>query len=51
MLVLDQKIAKQMKEDVEDSIFHDDNQFIDTLADLETDEEIIDRCLGGKKNE
>ena len=46
MLALDNKIAQQMKEDIEDSIFHDEvGSFIDSLADLETDEEIINKCL------
>ena len=52
MLALDKKIAQQMKEDIEDSVFHNEiGQFIDSLAELETDEEIINKCLGGKKDE
>ena len=52
MLQLDKIIARGMKEDIEDSIFADDmGQFIDTLADLETDQDIINKCLGGKDNE
>ena len=49
---LDKKIAQGMKEDIEDSIFADEfGEFIDTLADLETDQDIIINCLGGNKNE
>ena len=52
MEYLDKKIARGMKEDIEDSIFADElGQFIDTLADLETDQDIINNCLGGNKNE
>ena len=52
MLPLDQKIVKEMKEELEDSIFHDEfGEFIDSLADLETDKDIIDNCLGGNNNE
>ena len=52
MTELDKKIARQMKEEIEDSVFSDEfGYFIDSLADLETDKEIIDRCLGGNDNE
>ena len=52
MLALDKKIAQGLKEDIEDSVFNDDmGQFIDTLADLETDQDIINNCLGGNENE
>ena len=52
MEYLDRKIARGMKEDIEDSIFTDEiGQFIDSLADLETDQDIINNCLGGNKNE
>ena len=52
MLALDKKIAQGFKEDIEDSVFHDEmGQYIDTLADLETDQDIINNCLGGNENE
>lgn len=52
MLALDKKIAQGLKEEIEDSVFDDEmGQFIDTLADLETDQDIINNCLGGTKNE
>lgn len=52
MEYLDKKIARTMKEEIEDSIFTDElGQFIDTLADLETDEDIINDVLGGNNNE
>lgn len=52
MEYLDKKIARGMKEEIEDSIFADElGQFIDSLADLETDEDIIKDCLGGDKDE
>ena len=52
MLPLDKKIIKEMKEDIEDSIFADEyGEFIDSLADLDTDEDIINKCLGGDKDE
>ncbi len=52
MLPLDKKIVKEMKEDIEDSIFADEyGEFIDSLADLDTDEDIINKCLGGDKDE
>lgn len=52
MLHLDKKIAQGMKEEIEDSVLNDEmGQFIDTLADLETDEDIIRKCLGGEENE
>ena len=52
MEYLDKKIARGMKEEIEDSVFADElGQYIDTLADLETDEDIINNCLGGKDNE
>lgn len=52
MLPLDKKIVQEMKEDIEDSVFHDEiGCFIDSLAGLKTDEEIISNCLGGNKNE
>ena len=48
MTYLDHKIVKEMKEDIEDSVFSDEiGQFIDSLAELETDEDIINNCLGG----
>ena len=52
MLPLDKKIVKEMKEDIEDYIFADEyGEFIDSLADLDTDEDIINKCLGGDKDE
>ena len=52
MQFLDEKIVKEMKEDIEDSVFTDElGVFIDSLADLETDEEIIERCVGGDDDE
>lgn len=52
MLSLDKKIVKEMKEEIEDSVFADEyGEFIDSLADLETDKDIIDKCLGGKEDE
>ena len=49
---LDNKIVQEMKEDIEDSVFADElGVFIDSLADLETDEEIIERCAGGDDDE
>lgn len=49
---LDKKIAKGFKEDIEDSVFADEfGEFIDSLADLETDQDIIKNCLGGNDNE
>lgn len=51
MEFLDKRIVNEMKEDIEDSVFTDEiGQFIDSLADLETDKDIIDKCLGGKQN-
>lgn len=52
MEYLDKKIAKSMKEEIEDSVFADEmGEFIDSLADLETDQDIINNCLGGHENE
>lgn len=52
MEFLDKKIVQEMKSDIEDSVFADEyGEFIDSLADLETDKEIIDKCLGGNNNE
>ena len=52
MTYLDNKIVQEMKEDIEDSVFADEyGSFIDSLADLETDEDIIERCSGGNKDE
>ena len=52
MIGLDKKIVQEMKADIEDSVFADEyGEFIDSLADLETDKDIIDRCLGGNKDE
>lgn len=52
MLALDKKIAQGLKEDIENSVFADEyGEFIDSLADLETDQDIIKRCLGGNENE
>lgn len=51
MTYLDNKIMQEMKEDIEDSVFADEYSFIDSLADLETDEDIINKCSGGNKDE
>lgn len=52
MTGLDKKIVQEMKEDIEDSVFADEyGPFIDSLADLETDEEIVKLYLGGSKDE
>ena len=52
MEYLDKKIARTMKEEIEDSIFADElGQYIDTLADLDTDEDIINDVLGGNEDE
>ena len=52
MEYLDKKIARDMKEEIVDSVFADElGQYIDTLADLETDEDIINDVLGGNDNE
>ena len=51
MLQIDKKIVEDLKEDIEDSVFTDEYGYlIDSLADLETDEDIIKKCLGGKKD-
>lgn len=52
MEYLDKKIARTMKEDIEDSIFADEmGPFIDSLADLETDEDIVNDVLEGGNND
>lgn len=52
MVALDQKIVNEMKSDIEDAIFADEyGEYIDALADLETDKEIIDKYSGGQDNE
>ena len=52
MSSLDKKIAKEMKEDIEDTVFTDEFGYvIDSLADLETDKDIFDKYDGGKKDE
>ena len=52
MLHLDNIIAQELKSDIEDSVFADEyGEFIDTLADLKTDADIVNDCLGGYKNE
>lgn len=49
---LDNKIVQEMKADIEDSVFTDEiGPFIDTLADLETDKDIIDGIIGGDDDE
>ena len=51
MVHLDNKIVKEMKEDIEDSVFADEyGEFIDSLADLKTDKDILENC-GGMENE
>lgn len=46
-------IVKEMKEDIDDAVFSDEmGPFIDSLAGLQTDEDIINSCCsGGKKDE
>lgn len=52
MLALDTIILKEMQEDIDTSIFTDEfGPYIDSLADLECDEDIINKCLGGDYNE
>ena len=52
MTHLDSKIVQEMKDDIEDAIFADEyGECIDALAGLETDEDIINNCLGGDENE
>ena len=52
MLHLDKKIAQELKDDIEDSVFADEfGECIDSLADLDTDEDIINNCLGGNEDE
>lgn len=52
MTALDKKIVQEMKEEIEDSVFADEyGYFIDSLADLEMDEEIVNRYTGGNKDE
>lgn len=52
MTHLDKKILQEMKEDIEDSVFSDEyGECICSLADLDTDKDIIDRCLGGNDDE
>ena len=52
LLALDTIILKEMQEDIDTSIFTDElGQYIDSLADLECDEDIINKCLGGNCNE
>lgn len=51
MLQLDKKIVNDLKEDIDDSVFADEYGYlIDSLADLETDKDIVEKCLGGNKN-
>ena len=52
MEFLDKKIVQEMKADIEDSVFADEyGEFIDSLAGLQTDKEIIEASLGGNENE
>jgi hypothetical protein len=52
MSYLDKLIVNEMTEDIEESVFSDEmGEFIDSLADLETDKDIIDRCIGGNEGE
>lgn len=52
MSYLDKLLVQEMTSDIEEAVFVDEmGQFIDTLADLETDEDIINKCLGGEDNE
>ena len=52
MEFLDRKIMQEMKADIEDSVFADEyGEFIDSLAGLETDKDIIEKCLGGNEDE
>lgn len=52
MRYLDEKMVKEMKEEIEDTVFSDEyGECIDSLADLDTDKDIIDKCLGGNCDE
>ena len=52
MELLDKKIVKEMKDDIDDYILSDEyGPFIDVMADLERDEEIIRRCREEVKDE
>lgn len=52
MLALDKRIAQGFKEDIVHSVLSDEmGEFIDSLANLETDKDIIERCSGGEKDE
>ena len=51
-MFLENKIIQEMKDEIEDSVFADEyGEFIDSLADLDTDKDIIDKCTGGVENE
>ena len=49
---LDKKLVQEMKSEIEDMVFTDEiGPFIDTLADLQTDKDIIESCIGGDSDE
>lgn len=51
MSQLDNKMVKEMREDIEESVFLDEFGYaIDSLADLETDKDIFDKYCGGDNN-
>ena len=48
MSQLDNKIVKEMKEDIDDAVMNDEFGYvIDSLAGLETDKDIFDKYEGG----
>lgn len=52
MTGLDNKIVQEMSQEIEDMVYSDDmGPYIDSLAGLETDKDIIDKCSGGKCDE
>lgn len=58
MEALDNKMIRDMKQTIDDSVFSDEfGYFIDSLANLETDKDIFEKnilnksCLGGNQNE
>lgn len=52
MTQLDNKIVKEMLEEIEDSVILDEfGDIINSFADLETDKDIIEKSKGGNNNE
>lgn len=52
LLALDRMIIKEMQEELDDFILTDElGEYIDSLADLPCDEDIINKCLGGNCDE